>query len=179
MDTLAEALMGGQEEHEEGIGKALVASINGLAEQVGKQTETVGSLRERVASQEQSTKSLWHEVRGLGDKIDRKFDSLPDAINGAVKDHADDCIAREKARKRATEKDSDPTIPRPPQYGGPGYVGSPDDSQVVELQRGAAVLTNDSGLRVPSKVVWIGIGGGVTLAVAVWLLSALGVLPSF
>jgi len=171
VNELTEAWMG---DSESSIGEALVASINGLSEQVSKQTDSVGLLRERVASQEQSTKSLWHEVRGLSGKIDRRFEELPTTINGAVKAHAEDCIARARARRKATDHDSDQNIPRPPQYAR-GYAGSPDDSQVVEIQRGPIVTSG--GFTVPSKIVWIGVTVGLAIAVAGWLLSAFGVLP--
>ena len=69
------------------------------------------------AKTEQSVKSSWHDINTLKKTISE----IPETFNKGIKEHAEECIARERARNKAITSDSDTKIVRP------------DDSQIVPL----------------------------------------------
>lgn len=69
----------------------------------------LGSLARELSGQQESTTTLWKEVRRLSDHVER----IPGRMKSIIVEHEGGCLARERVRKKVLGFDSD--SPRPDQ----------------------------------------------------------------
>lgn len=94
------------------------ASFESIHTAVTKMTDTmvgvqssVNGMGERLARQEETTRSLWKELR---EDVSPSIRQLPDRISRSIREHKVDCPAHGKVMAKAMS-DSDQTIPIPNQ----------------------------------------------------------------
>ncbi len=87
----------------------LKEELRGVKSSLSTVNNNMSQLGRELSANQQSTTGLWHAVKELGQKVD----NLPGQMQTLIGDHADDCIARERARKRAIDGTSDTAIPKP------------------------------------------------------------------
>jgi hypothetical protein len=127
----------------------VVGAVEGLDRRLADVAEKLGDVGERVAKAEQSDRSVWHEVRTIAQRLA----DLPEAISRQVERHTGECPGRVLALDRLTRDRTS------------GGRVTPLSSLMPESQ--------PSGFVVPKFVLWIGIGLGLTIAVAGWAILAL------
>jgi len=72
-------------------------------------SRNINQMGRELAANQQSTTGLWHEVRQVG----RRVEKLPGQMREMIGEHEDDCLARERIKKKMLTSDSNARIPMP------------------------------------------------------------------
>lgn len=140
--------------------------VDALGGQVRDLDARITAMGERMSAQEMSTRSLWHEVRTIGDRLssipERVNERIDDRVSDALRTHAADCAGRELA-KHKLNRDSD-RLPRMNRYD--------ENHPRVELKLDS--LHGDrSGFVIPRWVILVAAGIGIAIAVAGYTIGKL------
>ncbi len=125
--------------------------IDSIVGQVKDLDVRITAIGERVAVQETSTISLWHEVRDMG----RRLNDVHNSTDEIVRVHAKDCPGREYARERLRSRVTSSTMPRPR-----------DEQTHPRINLHVDKSSNGGGFTVPQWLLYLAIGGGILIAVA-------------
>lgn len=68
----------------------------------------IGQLGRELSENQTSTRGLWHSYA----EINKKVGNLPEQIRKTIRDHEDDCYARERVKQKAIGSDSSTAIPK-------------------------------------------------------------------
>ena len=141
--------------------------VDALGGQVRDLDARISAMGERMSAQEMSTRSLWHEVRAMGDRMNKVPERVGEQIGQAMRTHAEDCAGRELAKQKLVrdtgrlrrishceDDDREATHPR------------------LELTLDS-LSGNKSGFLVPRWVLILAIGVGLAIAVAGYTLGKL------
>ncbi len=91
-----------------GTFSSIEKSLTRVSESLDRMSSGVSKMGERIASQETTTQGIWHEIRN---DIQPPIRGIPDAINKAVKEHHESCLAQKKLENKVTNSSSE--HPRP------------------------------------------------------------------
>lgn len=129
-----------------GAGKSEAVTIGELGGKLDMVVDSVATMNASVqgltsahASLASSVKSSWHDINELKKDVKR----VPGKMKELLDDHEEDCVPRQRARKRALMDDSDTGIRRP----------GMDDSQQFDVP----VRTAPDRTAIPLR--WLIIGG--------------------
>jgi hypothetical protein len=140
-------------------GKAQMVKIDkdeleGVKDGLSELNRSMVQLGREITANQQSTTSLWHEVR----KIDRKVEKLPGQMRMMLGDHEDDCLALQRIRKKALESS-------PPS-------NQPESPIVYAVQQPAVQAVSAPSFSVPKWAVYMAILLGAALIGAGWFIGS-------